>query len=143
MAPPVLQFPSPTSKIETVLTLIQGKYATQAARDYFDRQELAEEKRKPIEKIFDHAQFLLAEGRTTEAQVLIDTLSDEDYETYKKIRASGRRKTTIQSERKMMPTVQKIQKLILEGRKDEAQIIVDEMTEEEYRIYKLAKEKIK
>ena len=100
----------------------------------------AVEKIKPI---YDQVQELDAQGKEKEAQALVDNLSDEEYEIYKDIKTADTRKTTLENEQKMIPIFNKVKELDAEGKGDEAQKIVDSLTDDEYKAYTLLKNKLK
>ncbi len=132
-----LQFNTPQSTLGKAQTLLFGKYSTENAQDYFNKTPT------PMEKLYTEVQSLKASGKTEEAQKLVDDLSDDEYAKYKKVRSAAIAKATTQAEKEMAPTVVKVQNLIKAGKKEEAQAIVDQFTDEEYRIYGLVKKQLK
>jgi regulator of sigma D len=101
-----------------------------------------QQKVKDLRPTYDRVQNLKQQGKMEEAQKIVDGLSDDDYETYKKIKASEASKATLEKEKEMFPVVKQIQELKKQGHDDQAQAIVDKMSDEEYRIYGLAKKKL-
>lgn len=91
---------------------------------------------------YDHIQSLITAGKTDEAQSIVNSLSDDDYATYKKIKAAQKSKDTSAKEASMMSTVQKVQDLVKQGKQTDAQAIVDALTDDEYKIYQLAKKRL-
>ena len=138
-----LQFQQGQSMAEKVQAILFGKYASNEAKDYFNRGDIKAKEQEPIKKIYDEAHKLNDAGKTDEAQAIVDNLSDVDYEIYKDIRTSEKRKNTIKAEQDMFKTVLKVKELSENGNIEEAQKIIDDMTDEEYRIYQLTKKKLK
>lgn len=95
-----------------------------------------------VQPTYDKVQQLAKEGKQDEAKAIVDGLSDADYEVYKRIKTTDKRNQTAEAERAMLPTTQKILELVGQGKQDEAQKIIENMTDEEYRIYKLTKNKL-
>lgn len=107
-----------------------------------DNQTIKQQETEKLKPFYEEVQQVLNSKGREAAKEMIDKLSDEDYEIYKKLKASdSRRQTDIQKE-KLYPLVEHVQQLKEEGNMDEAQRIVDELSEEQYRYYKLAKEKL-
>lgn len=137
------QYKAPETTFEKVQAALFGKYASKSAQDYFNRSNIQSKEQAPIKKIYDEVQKLKASGNVEAGQKIVDGLSDDDYEVYKTIRTNAKRADTVQAEKDMIKTVININKLVSEGKSEEAQGIVNDMTDEEYRIYQLAKKKIK
>lgn len=135
-----VEFPVGGSKLKDVQALLFGKYASPQAQGYFSKAPTQAE--KMAQETYDEVQKLNNAGKVDEAQAIVDGLSDADYEAYKKIRAAAKAQATTDAEQKMLPQVKQIQQLVKDGKTDEAQKIVDGFTDEEYRIYKLAKTKV-
>lgn len=91
---------------------------------------------------FDSIQALIKDGNTEEAHAQVDALSDDDYKLYQNMRASAKSKTTQQGEAGMYDTVKQVRQLQFEGKTDQAQAIVDGLSDDDYKLYKLAKNKI-
>ncbi|MDI6777566.1 MAG: hypothetical protein QMD77_00050 [Patescibacteria group bacterium] len=95
-----------------------------------------------IKPTFEKVQKLLAEGKDGEAQVIVDNLSDDDYEKYKKAKSSDQRRKTEEARPAMEETVKNVQELLKQGKDGEAQTIVNDMTDSEYKQYKSIKKKL-
>lgn len=91
---------------------------------------------------YDKIQELVSGGDLDGAAKILDGLSAEDYQTYKRMKAARKAMQTKTAEQQMYPTVTKVQKMIRSGQTDEAAKIIDAMTDEEYRIYGLAKKQM-
>jgi hypothetical protein len=149
------QFDTPQSTLGKAQALIFGKYSTQEARDYFNKEMTAEEKaykeavsadtkegkddRKRIMPTYKKAQELVEAGNEDEARKLVNGLSEEDYAVYKKIRASEKAKETLEGKKALFPTFLEVQKLKTEGKVEEAKAIVNGFTDKEYKYYTLLK----
>lgn len=153
------QFPVGGTPAKNVQAYLFGKYAGKDAKAYFDKKEgnapmteadkLIEAKKenddvekKRVRKIWIEATSLKNTGKTEEAEALVDSLSDEDYEIYKEIRSAEKAKTTKSSTEQMYDTVIEAQKLKESGDLEGAQAIVDALTDEEYEGYVRAKKKL-
>ncbi len=95
-----------------------------------------------IQPIYEKAQQLLQDGKSDDAQAMVDGLSASDYEIYKSIRTAAKAKATVKAEAQMADTVNRVRDLIAAGKQDEAQAIVDSMSDEDYRIYTMAKKRM-
>jgi len=116
-------------------------------QEWYEAMDKREQERANLKKqvmpIYENVQKLISEDKESEAQAIVDNLSDEEYEIYKTIKTSAKSFATKEAQIKMMPTVKKVQELVKQGKETEAKAIVDAMSDEEYRIYKLAKQKLK
>lgn len=134
-----LQFQQGTSLPQKAQSVIFGKYASDEAQQYFDKKETDYSAIKPT---FEEVQKLKEAGRTEDAQVIVDALSDEDYAMYKAYKTQDTSKKTLQAKKDILPTYQKVQDLKKAGKIDVAQGIVDDLTDEEYRAYELVKKQV-
>lgn len=106
-----------------------------------EQTKVRDKEKKELRPLYDQVQKLVAEGNETEAKKLVKGLSDEEYEIYKKIRASERAKSTKAAEAEMYSFVEEIQEL-KEIDLAEAKRRVKALSDEEYRIYQLAKKNL-
>jgi len=95
-----------------------------------------EDEKARIEPILDHVTQLEEQGKVGEAQQIKDSLSEDDWNTYKKIRQNRRDKIVADSKPEMLKVYQEVTRLEELGQKDEAQRIKDSLTEEEWSAYK-------
>ena len=151
-----LQYEVGGTPIKDAQAVIFGKSATPEAQEYYRKKEEPKEdtaldkavrekavyRNTKIRPIYNDVQRLVAEGREDEAIAIVDNLSDEDYEEYKKIKAAEKRRKTLETQDAMLPVYEKVQKLKEAGRIDEATAIVDGLTDEEYHAYTLLKKKL-
>ena len=108
-------------------------------------KEAARQKVNDVRRItpmYEEAQMLLSEGNEKEARVIVNNLSDEDYEIYKKMKASDKRRATSAGQVKIFPTVKHVQDLLKQGNRAEAKRIVDALTDEEYKAYQAVKKQL-
>ena len=105
----------------------------------FFRDQTAAQKFMPK---FQEIKDLVDDGKIEEAQAAIEALTDDEYEAYKNIKASLKRKETLELSREMDDTVYKVRELVKQGKNSEAQSIVDDLTDAEYRAYQSAKKRI-
>ena len=140
----------PVEGIDKVLAPIVGPYSTRAGIEYsesFDPNSAEAKADRKNEKrilpLYNLAQEHIAEGEEDKAQAIVDALSDEDYETYKKIKADDKKKEALELQKQMFPVVKSNQKLLDEGKKDEAQAVVDALSDEEYKAYQKVKKSLK
>lgn len=93
----------------------------------------AEQKFKPTyEKIVS----LFDEGKDDEAQKIINDLSDSQYTIYKSLKKADDTKKTNQAKIEVYPKYTKWKQLIDSGNESEAQKILDDMTDDEYKAFK-------
>lgn len=132
-----MDFPQGESPIDKARSLIFGPYASETAKNFLNRNSLNAAKEAPMEKVYTQVLSLIKEGKQNEAQKIVDGLSDADYKIYKTVRANAVRTNTLQTEKSVYPTYLKIQELIKQGSKQEAQGMLDKMSDEEYKAYSL------
>ena len=125
------------------------KFQTLSSRqkqEFYNAVEKKEEEIKPtkdrVKEIYDQVQTLVEDGKFDEAQQIVNGLPDNEWEIYKNVKASSKRSTTNQSKVDLYPLYQKVQELKQSGNLDEAKQIVNGLTNEEYRIYKLLKDQL-
>jgi hypothetical protein len=95
-----------------------------------------------VRPIYENVQALVNQGDTEEAQVIVDKLSDEDYEIYKSIKSAEKTKATKELQETLLPVYDQIQTLVDAGDTQQAQALLDAMSDEEYRAYGLLKKKL-
>lgn len=118
----------------------QSKESTSAYYDMKDSQDVKNSQAKQdFQPVFNAIQKLIQDGHADEAQEHVDALSDTDYEMYKNMRTALKSKTTSALKTAMFGTYTKVQKLIQEGETEQAQAIVDDMTDVEYKAYQSLK----
>jgi hypothetical protein len=100
-----------------------------------------EEEKGRMQVIYEKVQDLKNQGKIDEAQSIVDGLSDIDYDQYKTYKTAQKRNQTIQNKENVEPIFEKVQQLLKEGKQEEAQSIVDSLTDEQYKAYKLLKNK--
>lgn len=100
--------------------------------------ELKAKRKKAFQPMFDK----IMAASDEEAQALLDRLSEEDYTLFKSMQRAEKTKNTQDGIKDLIPVVQAVRALEDQGRIDEAQAIVDALSEEDYRLYKLAKQKV-
>lgn len=89
-------------------------------------------KMKPV---YDRVQKLDAEGKSDEAQKIVDDLSDEDYKSYKKVIASVNAKITKQFKNKLEYDPYEAVKYLNSLPEHQGDRLLDNMTDEEYNRY--------
>lgn len=119
-----------------------GPYSTKAGKAYLNQQKAREEKEVRVRPIYEESQALLEEGLTKDAQRLVDNLSPVDWEIYQKIKRKDKAEQRVEGVRAMIPFVQEAEDLLEQGKDEEAQNIVDNLTEQEFNWYQGAKEKL-
>jgi len=98
--------------------------------------------KQDVQPIYDSVQTLVAQGKTEEAKQVVDSLTDEQYTAYKSIKSSDKSRATTEMEAKVFPTYQKVQELLSSGNEQQAKDIVNGLSDEEYRAYKLIKNRL-
>jgi hypothetical protein len=111
------------------------------AREQADKDKSLERVQniRRVQPIYEEAQVLLQSGDRTSAQALVNSLSDEDYEVYKKLRATDARRANVGAQIEQYSTVRKVEELMQQGNRTQAQAIVEALSDEEYEAYKKAK----
>lgn len=132
-----LQFEGPQTKAQQIQAILFGKYASQKAKDYFNEADGKElDKIRPV---YDQVQKLKEAGDIESGQQVIDSLTDEEYEMYKKVKSSETTKKNAEIKKSMYPVFNNVQKLKASNRIDEAQKIIDGLTDDEYKAYQSIK----
>lgn len=98
--------------------------------------------RDDIQSTYNQVQSLIKQGKNDEAQKMVDGLNDAQYAAYKQVKATQKAADTKNAEVKMFQTVKQVHDLLESGDKQKAQSIVDGLSDEDYRIYQLAKKKV-
>lgn len=138
-----LQFPVGMNTAQKVQAYLFGKYSNDASDVYFDKlngKQSAEQ--KEVKQVYDQVQQLKEAGNTEAAQGIVDGLTDAQYEIYKSVKSADTAQKTVQGKKEILPTYQKVQKLVAEGKKDEAQAVVDSLSDDEYKYYTLVKKQV-
>jgi len=129
----------PVTGNDRFIAPLLGVYSTQAGKEYLNQQQTAQLEKSKIMPIFKDVQDLLEEGRDAEAQAVVDALSTKDWQIYKKIKSAEQSRATQEGKVEIAPVFQEAQKLLEQGKQKEAQTLVDSLTEEEFKNYKLVK----
>jgi hypothetical protein len=146
------QFDVPSDLKTAAQTTIFGKYSTPEARASFNqpksefdkasakRDKDAEKAKQDFAPTYKNIRGLVEAGNEDEAKQALDSLSDEDYALYKKMKTAEKTKNTNDTKERIYPTFKKIRQLVDDGHEAEAKEILDSLTDEEYHAYKLLKE---
>lgn len=135
-----LMYEVDTNSPESIIkNLIFGKYSTDEAREYFDEETENRILENEMEALYEENQKLLEEGNEEEAQVNVDALTPSAYREYEKVKTQKKREQTEENIDNMLPVVRQNKALIREGKEEQAQKVVDNMTEEEYEAYEDAR----
>lgn len=97
-------------------------------------QDLAIEKNKML-PTYTQVQQLISEGRTDEAQTIVDGLSDDDYAEYKKLKTAETTQQNTVKKQAMVTTVQQVRALQAKGDDAGAKAIVDGLSDADYKVY--------
>ncbi len=110
----------------------------QAAKEKTAQVNKSKEKFRPT---YDEIRELVNEGKTDEAQQRIESLTDVEYELYKSLRTADKRKETSKKEAEIYPIVERVDKLLNQGKDEEAMELINSLTDEQYETYKAVREK--
>jgi hypothetical protein len=111
----------------------EAKSSFYAAQDKKKMERAREVER--LRPVYDKNQVLKADGKIDEANAVYDALSDGDKEIYDSIKASAKRAETVSRKPFIQKTYDDNQKLIEEGRYDEANAVYDGLSVSDRRIY--------
>jgi hypothetical protein len=128
-----LEFPI---KFKTKSQIDTQKYFDALAEQVKKRAEA----RRKVEPVFKQIQELRNQGNELEARRLLEGLSESDYEIYKTLSSSAKRAKTQEAKKIVYPKYIEIQKLLEEGRYQEAKAILNKLSDQEYKAYKLLKD---
>jgi hypothetical protein len=134
-----LQFEQGQSPAQKTQAILFGKYASQKAKDYFARSDIQDKKEKSLQPVYDRVQELKQSGNVAEAQKIIDSLSDSDYEIYKQVKSSNQSKLKSELKQTIFPIYSEVQRLKQSGDTTKAQEIIDSLSDDEYDAYKAIK----
>ena len=126
--------PESAADFRTTQELRRADLGVQAERD---------NEKERILPMFQQAQDFISQGNFAGAQAIVNSLSPEDYEVYKKLKQSENRTEKTKLEIKVFPRFQKAQILKAQGDIEGANNIVNSLTPEEYKVYKSFKNKYK
>jgi hypothetical protein len=135
----------PQSIIEALEFPLKFKTKDQiASSEYFNAldkqiQERADIKNK-VKPIYDRIQKLRDSGNDAEAQTLLDSLTDDEYAIYKDLRTADKSAQTKKAKKMVFGKYKQIQSLLASGDTDKAQEILNSLTDQEYKAYKLLKD---
>jgi hypothetical protein len=90
---------------------------------------------------FDKIQQLLQSGQKDEALKEVNALSDSDYELYKDLKAGTSRSSTTKAEAQFLPIFRSVQSLLKEGKTDQANQIVNGLSDPDWKLYQSLKKK--
>jgi len=138
-----LQFLTPGGIGSNIKSIIFGKYANKNAKEYFDRQKTASTEEASIKPLYNKIEQLKQEGKKEEALAIAESMSEKDYEVYRKIVKKEKSQKTLEDKKAVLPKYLEIEKLKQEGKKEEAMAIAESMSEDEYRAYDLVKKQLK
>ena len=127
---------------DKIVAPLLGPYSTKAGKAYLDRMETKEENENRIRPIYEEIQALNLEGQQGEAQRVLDSLSEADYKIYKSIRTKDKAEERAEGVNAMIPIVQEARDLVNRKKEDEAQQLVESLTEQEYEWYESAKKQL-
>jgi hypothetical protein len=94
-----------------------------------------------VRPIYDQIQKLKISGNVEQANQMAQSLSPADYAVYKKIKQSEKSKVTIKGEKEIYPIYLKIKELKDSGQIDAANAMARQLTADQYKVYKLVKDK--
>lgn len=132
-----LQFKQKDTLPAKAQSIIFGKYSGDNARDYSNK------KPSEMEVTYKKIQDLFLSDKEDEGQYILNSLSDVQYDEYKKIKSSEKTKATNQGKTDILPIFLRVKKLEAQGKENEAQLIVDNLSDDEYRYYLLVKKQNK
>lgn len=97
------------------------------------------QKKDNFKQVYDEIRSLVDSGKNEEAQNKLDDLSDSDYKLYKEMRKSDKANATKNIKTDFYTTFKHIRDLVDQGKKEEAQTILDSLSDDEYKAYQSLK----
>lgn len=85
---------------------------------------------------------LLEAGKIDEATGLTNSMTDAEYKIYESLKRADKTRANVNAEIKIFSDYKEIQELIANGQIDEATVITNKMTDDEYNAYKRLKSKL-
>lgn len=132
-----LQYKQDQSTGGRLQSILFGKSSSKEAQNYFDKVPTPEKQK--AQQAYTQVQVLVKDNKQQEAKAIVDSLTEEEYSQYKKVKSSEKAKATKEGKRKLIPTFNRVRRLIDDGKENEARAIVDSLTDQEYEYYKLLK----
>jgi soluble cytochrome b562 len=99
-------------------------------------------KKEAFKPRYDEIRSLIDTGKIDEAKTVLKSLTDDEYESYKSLKTTDKNKKTDDGVVRMFSVAKQVKQLVSEGKEDEAIQIVNNLSEEDYRYYKMAKAKL-
>ena len=124
------------------LPLKFSSLSTIEQNQFYDAQDkIAKENARAKENVqpeFNKFQELMDQGNTDEAQKVIDSLSDEDYKIFENIYTSYKTQNTKARTVAQVGNANKVAELVATGKADEAQKIIDGLSDDDYDAFEKA-----
>jgi hypothetical protein len=127
------------SKTPTGKPTIEYRQQTTLGEDIINKITGKKVEPVPVKAKYDEVQILLDAGKKAEAQKIVDSLSDNDYALYKKLKQRDERIRKDEIKARIVPIYKEVRKLIEQGKGKEAADIVEKLSDEEYDAYKSIK----
>jgi hypothetical protein len=137
-----LQFVQGQSDLEKAQTILFGKYAGEQAQEYFNKADDNKKEEARVMPVYKQVQELVAQDKIEEATAITEAMSPEDYAVYKRIKTNEATAKTMEGKKRILPVYLEVQKLLKEGKTEEATEITQNMSEEDYRYYSLIKKQL-
>ena len=103
------------------------------------RNELKAKALEDFKPTYKSITDLVDAGKIDEATAKVNGLSDADYLLYKKLKSSDANAVTRQTKIRIYPVINQIRELISQGKQDEAQQLLNGLSDSEYLAYKSVK----
>lgn len=131
-----VEYQAPKSPLDIAKSLAFGPSASPEAQTYYDKMAgQATKDEQEVYPFYQKALKLQQEGKNDEAQVVVDSLGDKGYDVYKKIVAKEKTKVSTEAKKEAPATYQKLKKLVRAGKKDEANQLLNSLTDAQYKAY--------
>jgi len=134
-----LQFKVDTSPVDGFKLMAFGKWATPQAKEYFNRVDKIKNEKKEMMPTYEDIKELAIEGKKDEAREIYNNLTKNEKRLFKAIKSDEKRKETLDGKRNITPVVYQLRDLVLDGKKDEAREIYNNLSKKEMGYFKLVK----
>lgn len=127
----VPQFPIKKGVGTAIQSAVFGPSGSSTAQSFYKTKGA----KNPIQSTYEELKQLKQEGKTEEAQSILDNLSTQEQTDLKKYIATQKTQATKNREVELIPLVQQIKNLKAAGKIDEAQTLLDKVPEEDHKAF--------
>lgn len=115
-------------------------------QEYYNLSDQADkikiENKKKFRPTYEAIRKLVDEDKRVEAQEKLNALTDKEYTLYKNMLSSDKRTKTFKAKRAFLPRYKEIRDLVDSGKEEEAQAMLNSLSEQDYKSYKALRKEL-